>query len=213
MASLTLVSIIDGPVVISVDAVLREQHRLDSTVTQFPVEDGATISDHIYDQPVVIVLDGFVSTDAIEGYDPDAVSRTLRALEQMRENKQAVRLWTNLKNYDGMVLTSLQIDRDLQNGRRAASTVTDPNGTTYNFSGSDSMRFTAQFTEIKTVQSQTVTVAPAPKPGRVAQQATPKKDGGQQAVQPVTQEEVKKSLAVMVKEGLTEVLSKMGGVK
>jgi len=43
---------------IQLDAVLQETHRFENLVTQYPVESGATITDHIINKPLCLEMDG-----------------------------------------------------------------------------------------------------------------------------------------------------------
>jgi len=55
------------------DAVLSADHRQDATITSFPVQTGASISDHAYIQPAEITLDIGMS-DAMDAYASSASS-------------------------------------------------------------------------------------------------------------------------------------------
>lgn len=46
----------EGTAVLNVDVVLNESYDLPSKITKFPVERGSTISDHIFNEPIVVTL-------------------------------------------------------------------------------------------------------------------------------------------------------------
>lgn len=58
MATVQTFATIDG---FPIDAALSEDHAFDSTVTDYPVEKGADISDNIHASPIVITMDCVVS--------------------------------------------------------------------------------------------------------------------------------------------------------
>ena len=74
---------------IDLDVTIREEHRFSSRVTNYPIEDGTIISDHIINEPDVIVLVGLVTDTPLSIFAPfnrsiDAFNRLI-ALHQSRQ--------------------------------------------------------------------------------------------------------------------------------
>ena len=60
----------EGPVKpFTIDATVEENHLLSSQVTQFPIEDGSTISDHIIKKPFKLTMNCIVSDNPINSTD------------------------------------------------------------------------------------------------------------------------------------------------
>ena len=51
---------------IELDANLGEVHNFISQVSQFPVEVGSPITDHIFNQPVEVTLEGFITNSPVK---------------------------------------------------------------------------------------------------------------------------------------------------
>ena len=140
----------------AIDAVVSEDVSFDADVTEFPVESGASITDHVRVKPAVISLDGIVSdtpigpiaalrdnplfiTPGLGGSLPsdeayDALWRILNAAE-------TITVATSKRVYDNMVLQSLAISHTATDG--------------------DSLRFKATFKQIAMVTTTRTIVAVA----------------------------------------------------
>ena len=93
------------------DAVFHTDHQSNVTVTQHPVQVGAPVSDHAYQEPDEVTLEigmsdamvGVANNHSVNAYN------TLRAIQAKREPVTLVtRLWT----YQNMVLTSISAPDD-----------------------------------------------------------------------------------------------------
>lgn len=134
------------------DASLSESHQYTSEVTQFPVEDGSVITDHIQNKPDQVSINGFVTNTPIRSFTEVAQSvdlvrpigvsgRTELALETLlniHKLRVLVTIVTNLKAYKDMALTSLTIPRNAAIG--------------------DVLEFSADFVKVVKVSSALVTV-------------------------------------------------------
>lgn len=122
------------------DASLSEDHSFTSRVSQFPIESGATISDHIFNEPAQVTLTGIVSNSPILGegsvIEPNRAESAFATLMNIRLRRQPVTIVTGLNVYFNMVMTSLQVPR-----------------TAY-----DALEFTASFTQITLVSTTRVEV-------------------------------------------------------
>jgi len=102
-----------------IDAVVSEKHDFDLDVTEYPVERGADITDHVRPKPLKITLDCFVS-DAPFG--PIASHQTRKngtpssdaydRLKQLRDRPELITVVTSLRTYDSMVLSKVSFPRN-----------------------------------------------------------------------------------------------------
>lgn len=132
--------------VIQLDATLDVNLRHSMTVTSFPVEDGADISDHAQEQPASVTIRSLVSATPLRIFSFNPIigdARPRAALEIMLElqaKSELVRIVTDLKTYDNMALISFDAPR------RADT--------------KNALLFTAVFQEVIVVSSQVVTLPP-----------------------------------------------------
>lgn len=124
------------------DAILSEGHEFSMSVTQFPVEEGAPITDHVRQEPAKITLEAIITNTPIKAeklsqfvYDvasgrenilvEESATRVSGAFNMLlamvgeNENYDApprviepVDVVTTLRVYRGMVITSLSIMKD-----------------------------------------------------------------------------------------------------
>lgn len=108
---------------IVLDCTTIEDHNYTAAVTQNPIEDGSTISDHVNLQPVTITVEGLVSDSplgfALIGTAQNVANQIRTLFGTQSRSKTAfdeiIKLWknripftvlTNLKRYDNMVISS-----------------------------------------------------------------------------------------------------------
>jgi len=133
---------------IQLDVSLSESHEYRSDVSEYPVEDGSVISDHISNKSDRLSLNGFVTNspiDLLTGQQA-ALSRTGRAgnrvetvfeeLLRIHEAREPVKIVTSLRVYDSMAMESLSVPRNAQIG--------------------EALEFSVVFVEIQKVKSETV---------------------------------------------------------
>ena len=112
---------------IVLDASITENHVYTSKVTQFPVETGVTISDHIYNEPDRLTLEGLVTNFPLPLAKPEIYTRAFTSSTQgqlrysddayiklmaIRNNKALITIVTRLKHYTNMAILSINIPRD-----------------------------------------------------------------------------------------------------
>ncbi len=107
---------------IELDASLSESHQFTSEVTQFPVEDGSVITDHIQNKPDKLDINGFVTNTPVRFLGSVDLIRTsgdsgrtelaFEALERIHRDRELVTIVTNLKTYEDMALESLTVPRN-----------------------------------------------------------------------------------------------------
>ncbi|MEM0173063.1 MAG: hypothetical protein QXI16_00990 [Sulfolobaceae archaeon] len=100
------------------DATISETHEYTSRATQFPVENGTMISDHIINEPVRLAITGIVSDSPVRYFSffnrsTDAYNRLVR----IHELKERITVVTGIKVYNNMILTSLTVPRDNSTGQ------------------------------------------------------------------------------------------------
>lgn len=88
---------------------IEEQHRDDVTITDHPVERGATISDHAFMRPAVIEMRCAWSDTAGGEGSVQQVYQELLALEEEREPFDVV---TGKRMYSNMLISSLAVTTD-----------------------------------------------------------------------------------------------------
>ena len=122
---------------ISLDLILTETHSLNAVVTQHPVQDGSTISDHITILPRsgtmrVLVSNFSLSTaegDARAAWDEiyaqgEAAQKTLlnraeeawKKLKDLVKKRELVKVVTSLEVYEDVALTRVETTRDGDTG-------------------------------------------------------------------------------------------------
>lgn len=161
-------------VLIGLDASLEETHTFKSKVTQFPVETGASISDYIFNEPITLSIQGFVSNHPLDGGEqPGRSALVFNDLLSIRNSRAPITIITGLKQYDNMALTSLSVPKNSKIG--------------------EALQFTADFVEINRVNSLTVPAAQLKKYAGsdnekgVAKKAASTADQGKQVVAPIPQ--------------------------
>jgi hypothetical protein len=114
--------LLDNGGVIWFDVATEVNHEWPSTVTEFPVEDGASVSDHIVNGNVTFNVTGVFSDYRLT--KPDAEGNptlpeqptqveVYQALIGLRENRESFSLLTPLSTYSNVVLKNLGMPRDM----------------------------------------------------------------------------------------------------
>jgi hypothetical protein len=153
--------------VLELDVTVHETHEYTNTVTEFPVEKGFNISDHIIRQPEKLIMEGFVTNTPVPrsvnlgtllGAYVSTQNRVETALEVLlnlaglppsTKNTADIAtaalypkvidiVETGLRQYKNMVITRITIPRDVNTG--------------------ETLRFTCELRHIITVLTETVTL-------------------------------------------------------
>lgn len=100
------------------DATITEDHRYTSRVTHYPVENGAIVSDHIINEPDVVVISGIVTDtplNILSGFNRsvDAFNR----LVDIHKKREVISLVTGIKVYPSMAITLLDVPRNIKTGQ------------------------------------------------------------------------------------------------
>ena len=153
---------------IELDASLSESHQFDSEVTQYPVEDGSVITDHIQNRPDKLTINGFVSNTPVRLFSSVAIdlvrtsgnSGRFDALERIHRERVLVDIVTPLKSYTDMAMESLTVPRNAAIG--------------------DTLEFSATFIKVVKVSSELVTGENLLDVNGAQDQASSTKDAGKQ---------------------------------
>lgn len=104
--------------VVTFDTMVTEEHRFTSRVTYFPVENGTIVSDHIINQPDVVILSGLVTDTPLNIFAPFNRSiAAFNALLQIHERREIINVVTGIKIYRNMAITSLDVPRTVKTGQ------------------------------------------------------------------------------------------------
>jgi hypothetical protein len=137
-----------------IDAFLVEQYNFSNKMTNLPVEEGATISDHVVEDPDTLFVEAFIGKTKFETYTgempedistieiPDPKARIRQAyheLLRMKREKQPLDVVTGLDTFPNMLITSFNISRDVETGA--------------------DLPFSMTFQNIKTIKSEETTIA------------------------------------------------------
>ena len=135
--------------VLDLDATIEETEEYINNVTEFPVETGFAISDHVVHQPEKVVIQGFITNSPIpNSLVPDQSSlagqgnRVLFALEKLIElsgfdgsgvngssvsstspTAQLIDVQMGLRSYSGMIIERLTVPRDRNTGEALNFTI------------------------------------------------------------------------------------------
>jgi hypothetical protein len=106
---------------VQLDASLNETHSGSVDVTQHPVEEGADITDHVRIKPETLSITGIVSNTPLIFLASlrESPTRAEEAYEKLRDilrTREPISVITTLRQYENMVLTSMQTNRDASTG-------------------------------------------------------------------------------------------------
>jgi hypothetical protein len=108
----------NGLDVIEFDVVTTESHQRKADVTTHPVEQGSNIADHVHLSPDSLTMTAVVTRHPIRYLPSQFESHTrdldaYQALVALHKSRTPVRVVTSLGVYESMVMTSLDVTRDL----------------------------------------------------------------------------------------------------
>lgn len=135
-----------------IDAFLKESYSFKNQVTDVPIEEGSTISDHVIPEQDKISIEGFIGrtefvvmnmngmdeNPELEPSNENRIKQNYRELKRLKESRQPLTLSLGLDVYKNMIITDFDIDRDVESGR--------------------DLPFTMSFTQVKIVKSETTAI-------------------------------------------------------
>lgn len=118
---------------ITVDAFMSENYNFSNEVSEIPIEEGVTVTDNVIENPDEIQIEGFFGKyefkaensmsdqklASISAKIPNVMQRVKRYYQELLRLKKArepLTLVTGLDTFDNMVITNLNIPRDVQTG-------------------------------------------------------------------------------------------------
>lgn len=106
---------------IQLDAMVEENHEQNVDITEFPLEDGSTISDHMIVKPLELSITAVASSAALSVIDlvSKALNPAISVFEQLtnlKNSKSLVTVITGLKVYPNMGITQFSVTRDKDTG-------------------------------------------------------------------------------------------------
>lgn len=137
---------------------ISEDHELNFRVSEHPLQDGSTVTDHVHREPYKVTVEGLFTNHPLkkleeinevkfkDDYATSEVRSTLAntalanftKLKNLAKKREPVRLVCSLEVYPKMIITSIKAPRDSKSG--------------------SSIRFTMTLQEIQTVSLSTVTL-------------------------------------------------------
>lgn len=139
-------------VIIACDVVTSESHQMTAEATQYPIEDGSDISDHVINRGKLLTIEGEISDDPITILDTNILERTVANItpsilrsklsfglggnngkpskeafdqfEKIHDNKIPLTIITGLKKYDNMIMEDITIPRTSKTVRSLKFTAT-----------------------------------------------------------------------------------------
>lgn len=105
-----------------IDAALSQEPTFDADVTEYPVEKGADVTDHVQARPVILAVEGIVSDTPIgavadlrpPGSTPSFDTRV--RLFEIWNRREPVTVETETATYDNMVMQSFSVPEDGSTG-------------------------------------------------------------------------------------------------
>jgi hypothetical protein len=93
---------------------------MNNEITDFPIEDGSRVSDHIKNQPRKVSIEGVISSydlpEVPVPFDLNRAELAYQALEKLFTDRLPVDIETSIKLYPGMGIESIEVKRDVDTG-------------------------------------------------------------------------------------------------
>lgn len=99
---------------LELDALLSEMTDLQAKATEYAVEEGSPISDHVVPQPERLKVSGWITPTNVQLMQADGRPKMLEAkatLRRMIDDRAEVTIVTGMDTYSGMILESCSIGR------------------------------------------------------------------------------------------------------
>lgn len=178
-----------------IDVFVSEQPTKQSRVTRYPIEEGASIADHVIDNPDKLTVTGIVSnasfgtTAEARSEDEKPSEEAYARLSKIHADKKLVRVVTSTRSFDNMLLLSLTDPRTRSTG--------------------DALDFTATFEKITTID---ITTEQKVTQVRLPRHKRRKKKGATPSPPVVPAKEAKALTEAKEKTGLKWIADKAAGI-
>ncbi|OAM31676.1 hypothetical protein A7P96_05165 [Eikenella sp. NML03-A-027] len=106
---------------VRLDALISEQTSLANGVTQYAVEEGAPVSDHISTEAEKLTIEGVVTGASVSLFGASGRSKMIEAKEALRvinEQRQPLTIVTGLDVYPEFAMESCDISRSVDDGEQ-----------------------------------------------------------------------------------------------
>lgn len=106
---------------LELDALLSEVTDLTAKATEYAVEEGSPISDHVVIQPERLKVSGWITPTNVQLMQADGRPKMLEAkatLRKMIDDRAEVTIVTGMDTYSGMILESCSIGRTNEGGEK-----------------------------------------------------------------------------------------------
>lgn len=106
---------------VRLDALISEQTSLANGVTQYAVEEGAPVSDHISTEAEKLTIEGVVTGASVSLFGASGRSKMIEAKEALRvinEQRQPLTVVTGLDVYPEFAMESCDISRNADDGEK-----------------------------------------------------------------------------------------------
>lgn len=106
---------------LQLDALISEQTSLSNGVTQYAVEEGAPVSDHISSEAEKLTIEGVVTGASVSLFGVHGRSKMIEAKEALRvinEQRQPITVVTGLDVYPEFAMESCDISRSADDGEK-----------------------------------------------------------------------------------------------
>lgn len=106
---------------LQLDALISEQTSLSNGVTQYAVEEGAPVSDHISSEAEKLTIEGVVTGASVSLFGVHGRSKMIEAKEALRvinEQRQPITVVTGLDVYPNFAMENCDISRSADDGEK-----------------------------------------------------------------------------------------------
>ena len=96
------------------DVTFKETHSFTNQITQNPVQTGAAINDHVYQQPCTFTWDVGVSDclSTMKGSSSSSSASAFNVLEVLWKTADLLTVTTEFRQYTNMIIKSFVVNRD-----------------------------------------------------------------------------------------------------
>ncbi len=129
---------------IEIDILVEQEHKLESDVTEHPVEDGFPIADHVIRKPLKVSMVVGITLSPVTWFDrlgaaADKIDSAITAFEQIYQKAQPITIVTPTNVWENLVMTSAAFPR--------------------NSEGKNLLRVPCEFTQIRKVAVKTTDIS------------------------------------------------------
>lgn len=166
---------------IEIDASLNEQIDFSNTVTDHPIEGGSSITDHVYENPLIVTMECVISNAALTSDDQGRAIDAYEQLKLLKSRREPFDVVNALDVYSNMIVQDLGIPRRSDTA--------------------DSLAFTVVLKQIRIVDSVTVDLRPIVAPS-VQNAASSKVNAGRATPTPASPTQAAQAQGITVRDAI-----------